>query len=279
MANLTDLIVNGAARIAGALHISSINPNPKSANTGTVKIGTNSNIDGYNGILTLQPNAAKTSSTVVGGELQLMANPNVTNKPGFAMEHFGSYMRISGIPSEDGTSYTGIGTSIIIDPYNAAIGTSSINCTVYQQTAELSDYGTKKGANCSYVSRSHIYKKIQDLTEDQGVVQVLLNSRERCFYTAPTRDIQITFSPVQLYNTYEYDFELIVDMSAGAHNITWPANVVWPRRVDYYMESPTGNPRIPIYSIDTPIIQQGIYIFKFRNIKNMDKWLGSWELW
>ena len=277
MANLTDLIVNGAARIAGALHISSINPNPKSTNTGTVKIGTNSNIDGYNGILTLQPNAAKTSSTV-GGELQLMANPNVTNKPGFAMEHFGSYMRIRGVPSEDGTSYTGIGTSIIIDPYNAAIGTSSINCTVYQQTAELSDYSTKKGANCSYVSRSHIYKKIQDLAEDQEVVQVFLNSKERCFYIEPTKDIQITFSPVQLYNTYEYDFELIVDMSAGAYNITWPANVVWPRRVTYIQYSQTPQ-LIPYYFVDTPIIQQGIYIFKFRNIKNMDKWLGSWELW
>ena len=226
MANLKDLIVNGAARIAGALHILKVNPNPTSSNNGTIVVGEANKVDTYRGVVELIPNSG-ISSTTGGGEIKLLAHPNATTKPGFAIEQYNDYLRVFGLASSDGTTVTGGGAPLKIDPYNAVIGSTNSNkeYTVNQNTAELTDDSTIKGANCRWVSRSHIYKKIVTVGNNG---QIILNDVNRVYvFKPPSAAETITFSGSVEVNTQIYTFELWLNFTDRVASITWPSSVKW----------------------------------------------------
>lgn len=56
-----------------------------------------------------------------GGQLQLMASTANTTQAGIALDQYNSTLRIFGIASADGTTKTGAGTPLVIDPYAKTI--------------------------------------------------------------------------------------------------------------------------------------------------------------
>lgn len=68
------------------------------------------------GDLTLRP-----ESGTIGGRIKMKPSSVMDTESGIAIEQYSSGLRIYGIPSADGTSVTGTGTPLIINPYNKTI--------------------------------------------------------------------------------------------------------------------------------------------------------------
>ena len=62
-----------------------------------------------------------TGGSAEGGELQLRANTGDNTRAGTILDNNSSQFRIFGIPSADGTTKTGTGTPLVIDPYAKTI--------------------------------------------------------------------------------------------------------------------------------------------------------------
>lgn len=105
---------------------------PNSAGT-NIALGTSANRWGTiysSGILSLQPASGE------GGEIHLSASAANTTQAGIVLDQQSSKFRIFGIASADGTTKTGTGTPLVIDPYGKTItggytitGTLSGNAT------------------------------------------------------------------------------------------------------------------------------------------------------
>lgn len=84
-----------------------------------------------------------------GGQLQLCASTANTTQAGIVLDQLNSQLRIFGIASADGTTKTGTGTPLVIDPYAKTItggytitGTLSGNATNVTGTVAVANGGT-----------------------------------------------------------------------------------------------------------------------------------------
>ena len=102
----------------------------KSTLTGNVGIGASySNdyklyVDGtsyFDGIITSNSTLHLVPATGEGGQINLFASTENTTQAGIALDQYNSTFRIFGIASADGTTKTGTGTPLIIDPYAETI--------------------------------------------------------------------------------------------------------------------------------------------------------------
>lgn len=71
----------------------------------------------FKSILELEPNGSGNE----GGELHLCAPSSENTKAGISLDQYNSTFRIFGISSRDGTTKTGVGTPLVIDPYGKKI--------------------------------------------------------------------------------------------------------------------------------------------------------------
>jgi hypothetical protein len=69
------------------------------------------------GGLDLKPNG----SSAEGGELHLCASASANTVSGIVLDNLNGALRIFGIPSADGTTRTGTGTGLVIDPYTKTV--------------------------------------------------------------------------------------------------------------------------------------------------------------
>lgn len=96
-----------------------VNQNATTTTTSTFSKGIN--INPSLGKLMIQPQGGQQGSLYEGGEIQLQANTGDNTKGGIILDNYQSNLRIFGIASADGTSKTGSGTSLVIDPWAKTI--------------------------------------------------------------------------------------------------------------------------------------------------------------
>lgn len=84
-----------------------------------------------------------------GGEIHLNASTANTAQAGIILDQYNSTFRICGTGSADGTTITGVGTPLVIDPYNKSItGGYTITGTL-SGNASTATLWQNVGANCS----------------------------------------------------------------------------------------------------------------------------------
>lgn len=142
------------------------------SNTLTVKGDTNLESNVYvNGKLNVSVNHGSE-----GGEITLNASPDTPTQSGVILDQCNSRFRIFGIPSLDGTTRTGAGTPLVIDPYDKTIvggyifDGNATTATTLSSTLPMSKGGTgstsrtEANQNLSFIGANPITSTANDTT-------------------------------------------------------------------------------------------------------------------
>ena len=194
--------------------------------TGTLKINKTLTVDGdalfnantsMKGILKVGVNYGDE-----GGEIHLEASPDTPEENGIVLDQCDSKFRIYGIQSADGTTKMGVGTPLIIDPYEKIIDGEY---NVYHKAGYFKDTITIDKDNWSHIclSTNNINKKsylqsgiVDDTYQDFTVSNYYdLKNNKNCSFTFRTPPE----GGVNPYSLFIYDHELAKSYHIyGQHN-------------------------------------------------------------